>query len=1472
MTVASKEHQGEAELVVPERQPATSTHQSRKKSGVAADASFLETLDQTSSVLDLHRSNLLRLQTQELVEECALVGSSKRLPSWTALVGPFVDQLTLLLGQVQLHKVNKETLETCPFDIPSLHVQADKQQKLLESFHNLKKKNQPLQVDSFQPPTTAQATQALQLIESCDALTKASGNANVLPTFSLTVKMPTTLWDQKDFRNEKYFSKRNVLVWHVAQSLAHNKKHRNKVGTVYWKYERNDKRKACLVIIPPVTATNNNNNSKQKNKNKKKQKVEPSMMKTPKFRIQIRFEMESIDWIPPIRLIPNRNNIPNNNHKDDNNAVTTLGSPLYNQALLEDAYHAFLPHQHQQQRANDSGDGDSDSDDDEEEEHYPHWAQAVVLLKIWCLQRGLLRAHDGLETDQLALLILYLYRTKQANARMAPLQVMAVVFKCLAQTQWMDDTMHTFNNNNTLQDEQDNLRRHSPGEALSAYGMDTNPNKRTTKRAVLVMPAHGKNEAQTIAMAKLAKLYAQQTKENANKGEPSTLLEVYRRHAPSPVFLDSTMRYNYFGRLSPSFMQQAQLEAARSLQYLHSPSMISSNSNNPSSSSMIVEDPFGCLFMTPARFWDRFDLYFQIPLKALRRPSAGNTKMMKSVWSPGQQVDLGGPFEAAARAIRIVLQRALGDRVRSMRILSTGNGTSQQSHDDSDQLPLHEVSGGKSAKSTTTTNNASPIGDDNLVFGISLNVDTCARIVDRGPPPEQTEAVQAFVDLWGDKAELRRFKDGAIVKAVVWNTTDKELSSSTTVRYQNEDTIHGGIVERIVHYMLQRHFLSSLSAGKKQKTQSQELVKRSALRDMTSFISGVVPDEAAKQANDPAASPWFTNPAHAHRCVMKAFEALASFLKEHSLPTVPVPGSLEEKTSRLCIPLAIDAVEPLSPCLRYSELFPPIPHPFLGSADVKGIKKASSVIGFEPVCIQIRFGASSKWPTDLKAIGAAKTAMLIQLANGIEDMISAGSRDGFEGPIVVTPSYLELGFRGYAFRLKVRADPEIRLLRGLFEPSTEATALLKALTREHIVSAMHHSMIHAVHTKHPSAGGVVRLAMRWCAGHLFSGHIPQEAVELLVAKVYTDQSSPLGAPGSVAAGFLRFLQLLESHDWVRQPLIVDPHSLIDDGDRAAIHSRFDQVRGPNHERGPPLYIISPCDRQGIDDAPTLADVNIATKPTTNNSNRLNKEGAIWNPSFTTNAPERVILARAIALARKSREFLVSKLTRFDTVGWHTAFQESEASFKNYDALLRVDADLVVDAGSSSKSIETEDFAAVSGTEIPETVFTKSIQERFSGPKRLRVKLYRNMRNEESDQVLYSFMPVDALVESLRKNFGSLALFFYNSLCPEVIGIAWRRPQAFESRPFSAMNSEYAQPCVAVGWKQDTMMILNASDVLREMRQYFEGLVTTVKVFRAPVVQQPPKHQTQAIHEKKRKVEQSDDDDESSDSDSDSDSD
>ena len=124
-----------------------------------------------------------------------------------------------------------------------------------------------------------------------------------------------------------------------------------------------------------------------------------------------------------------------------------------------------------------------------------------------------------------------------------------------------------------------------------------------------------------------------------------------------------------------------------------------------------------------------------------------------------------------------------------------------------------------------------------------------------------------------------------------------------------------------------------------------------------------------------------------------------------------------------------------------------------------------------------------------------------------------------------------------------------------------------------------------------------------------------------------------------------------------------------------------------------------------------------------------------------------------------------------------------------------------------------------------------MQSLFEGPKELRRKLYRNLRMEDDgtndSSVLLEWRPVQATVWALRRKLGHWALFFYNHLCPDVIGVVWR---PFGSpRAFSALVSEYMQPAQADDWQSDTMVTLNVSDLLREMGRLTADIVTNVKV-------------------------------------------
>jgi U3 small nucleolar RNA-associated protein 22 len=356
--------------------------------------------------------------------------------------------------------------------------------------------------------------------------------------------------------------------------------------------------------------------------------------------------------------------------------------------------------------------------------------------------------------------------------------------------------------------------------------------------------------------------------------------------------------------------------------------------------------------------------------------------------------------------------------------------------------------------------------DPCLVVGIRIDPDASRRVVDRGPPAEDARGSEAFVALWGEvRAQLRRFQDGAIVRAVVWNdpVATAPIGAATrveSVQFSGMDRSMGGIVEKIVQHIVRLHFTDDdgkeVAAAKKKGKDSKLIAFE--LRNMISFIDGCA-------SSSPKSSP-FSDSLALHKNILTAFDSLADFLRQNTRTTIDNSlGNKGRRTSNLGLPLAIDEVEPLSPCLRYSALFPPVPHPLLGGSggDVLGSdkRKVSGANVGSPILVQIRFEGTSKWPASLNAMGAAKCAMLIQLAEGIDKMKREKGSGGtevddlafFDGPMDVTPKYLDIGYRGYSWRIVVRADQELRMLKGLKNPTAEAKALRLVRASQFIICA-----------------------------------------------------------------------------------------------------------------------------------------------------------------------------------------------------------------------------------------------------------------------------------------------------------------------------------------------------------------------------------------------------------------------------------
>ncbi|KAJ5110750.1 hypothetical protein N7532_001285 [Penicillium argentinense] len=118
-------------------------------------------------------------------------------------------------------------------------------------------------------------------------------------------------------------------------------------------------------------------------------------------------------------------------------------------------------------------------------------------------------------------------------------------------------------------------------------------------------------------------------------------------------------------------------------------------------------------------------------------------------------------------ALYTVLSRALGDRVKLISLASHS----------ADSWSVRSKAPAKKASY-------------DLSVGLLLDAENVSRVVDHGPPAEEKEEAASFRAFWGQKSELRRFKDGSIMESLVWSDQPSEDS----------------IVHQILVCILERHF------------------------------------------------------------------------------------------------------------------------------------------------------------------------------------------------------------------------------------------------------------------------------------------------------------------------------------------------------------------------------------------------------------------------------------------------------------------------------------------------------------------------------------------------------------------------------------------------------------------------------------------------------------------------------------------
>ncbi|XP_010903751.2 nucleolar protein 6 [Esox lucius] len=541
------------------------------------------------------------------------------------------------------------------------------------------------------------------------------------------------------------------------------------------------------------------------------------------------------------------------------------------------------------------------------------------------------------------------------------------------------------------------------------------------------------------------------------------------------VFVDPSGHLNMCADMTACTYKWVQHEAAQSLQFWDDPTV----------------DGFHALLMTPKPMIRTADHVFQLCGLAQLQASCKKLNLLNELMDhSGNYILTVLPF------ILSLLQRGLGERVR----LLTHSLLPDPEWSVESEAPKHKV-------------------QPHLSFGLLLNPEQAVSVLERGPPADSAKAAE-FRQLWGSLSELRRFQDGAITEAVVW---EGETSCQ----------------KRLVPHQVIKHLL-----------QLHADIPESCVR----YVGGMLDS------------------------VIKVGE-VCSTGEEESLKVVQSYDDLSRKLWRLeGLPLSITSVQGAHSALRYTQVFPPVPvkldytffHRDKTSKCLVPLEDKPCPVYITPIKVICHMEGSGKWPHDRVAIRHIKAAFHISLGELLTQQHHYTCQP--------SATHLDVWKDGFAFRIQVAYHREPQVLRESLSPegllivrdNEEAQALEMATIHQPFLT----STLHGLQQLHPCFGAVCRLAKRWLGAQLFSDVISEDTADLLVASLFL-QPAPFTPPGSPQVGFLRFLHLVSCFDWRNNPLVVNLNGQLTAADYTEIKNDFIASR----ESLPVMFIATPKDKK-----------------------------------------------------------------------------------------------------------------------------------------------------------------------------------------------------------------------------------------------------------------------------------------------------
>lgn len=513
-----------------------------------------------------------------------------------------------------------------------------------------------------------------------------------------------------------------------------------------------------------------------------------------------------------------------------------------------------------------------------------------------------------------------------------------------------------------------------------------------------------------------------------------------------PMLFDGKRGMNILFKMTPWSYATLKHEAAVTLKLLKDP----------------ISDHFDACFITKVDdVLQRFDCVIKIRTGQVARPVS-------------QMADALDDETYFCQRVHRALSMGLGDRIRLLHLK---------------QPPMFPWD--------TTARQNQMNGLHQVQLGLLLDPENVSRTVDRGPSAEDKVAAAEFRSFWGEKAELRRFKDGSILESLIWTTADPTAN----------------FLKQIVTYVVRRHL-------GKDATDSFELIGDSYDRLLPGQKSAV---------NDPSTL---------FQPVMSAFESLEKGVR-----------ALEG------LPLQIRQISAADAQLRYSSMRIPA-HPSQGQMEPAGICvqfEGSSRWPDDITAVQRTKIAFLLKMGELLEESANGLIARLGLENCNQRLLNIAFLD------IQYPSSAFFRLRIHHERELNLLERVLKDAPHNATSLEQTASALSTYKRDCIQNPIHTQAIRTLSTRFPILSPSMRLMKKWRDSHMLSNHLSDELIELLTVRTFM-HPYPWSVPGSVMTGFLRTLTFISKWNWQDEPLIVDFNGEMSSREIEAIKLRFEAWR------------------------------------------------------------------------------------------------------------------------------------------------------------------------------------------------------------------------------------------------------------------------------------------------------------------------